>query len=106
LQYEKDRELSEWRIESRGDFEKEISLHEDVFDLISEGNSIEIKNKTKNDINGKIKICYKNLQSGELYGSNAYLVSVDGLKSGETKQFFPKYFHSENSRVIYIKYDQ
>ncbi|MGN0485707.1 MAG: hypothetical protein ACI4GB_00585 [Acutalibacteraceae bacterium] len=106
LPYQKDMKFSLWSMENRVDFAQEISLYDDVFDVKCEGNYIEIKNKTQNDISGKIKICYKNLQSQTLYGSDAYLLSVDGLKKGETKQIFSRYLDSEKSRVIYIKYDQ
>ncbi|MGN1116999.1 MAG: hypothetical protein ACI4RU_00150 [Acutalibacteraceae bacterium] len=106
LKFTEDMVLTAWRVEDRVDFENDISLHDDVFEISGEGNSIEIKNISQNDIDGEIKICYKHLQSQELYSGNAFLLSVDGLKSGETKQLFPKYFNSDNSRVIYISYDK
>lgn len=106
LKFTEDMVLTAWRVEDRVDFENDISLHDDVFEIMGEGNSIEIKNISQNDIKGKIKICYKHLQSQDLYSGNAFLLSVDGLKSGETKQLFPKYFNSDNSRVIYISYDK
>ncbi|MGN0443446.1 MAG: hypothetical protein ACI4F5_02385 [Acutalibacteraceae bacterium] len=106
LKFAEDMVLTAWRVEDRVDFENDISLHDDVFEITGEGNSIEIKNISQNDIKGKIKICYKHLQSQELYSSNAFLLSVDGLERGETKQLFPKYFNSDNSKVIYISYDK
>ncbi|MGN1194474.1 MAG: hypothetical protein ACI4SB_03230, partial [Acutalibacteraceae bacterium] len=106
LKYEKDMEFSSWSIENSIYYEQGFSLNKDTFDIKCEGDYIEIKNKTQDDIDGKIKICYKNLQNEKLYSNNAYLVSVDGLKKGETKQLFPKYLDSENSRVIYIEYDK
>lgn len=106
LKYEKNTEFSLWSIESRVDYEQGFSLYEDVFDIRCEGNYIEIKNKTENDIDGKIKICCKNLQNESLYTGNAYLISADGLKKGETKQLFSKYLNAESSRVIYIEYDK
>lgn len=106
LKFTEDMTLTAWRVEDRVNFENDISLHDDVFEISGEENSIEIKNISQNDIKGKIKICYKHLQSQDIYSGNAFLLNIDGLKSGETKQLFPKYFNSDNSRVIYISYDK
>lgn len=104
--YQSEANLSFLSVENRVNFDCKLSLHEDIFDVRCDGNSIEIRNKTPDDITGNIKICYKNLQDENLFTDKAYLVSADGLKSGETKQLFPKYFDAQSSRVIYIEYDK
>ncbi|MGN1419473.1 MAG: hypothetical protein ACI4W6_09105 [Acutalibacteraceae bacterium] len=106
MKYKENMDFSAWRVENKINFEQELSLYENIFDVHCENGSIEIKNKTENNIDATIKICYKNLQSKNLYTANAYLVSISGLKSGESKQIFPEYLDAENGRAIYIEYDK
>ncbi|MGN1349194.1 MAG: hypothetical protein ACI4VI_09645, partial [Acutalibacteraceae bacterium] len=50
LKFTEDMVLTAWRVEDRVDFENDISLHDDVFEIMGEGNSIEIKYISQNDI--------------------------------------------------------
>lgn len=106
MKYKKDMIFSAWSMENRVDFQHDFALCDETFGITFENNYIEIKNLTQNDIDEKIKICYKNLVAENLYDNKAYTVSVTGLKSGEMKQLFPKHFDSENSRIIFIEYDK
>lgn len=106
MKYKKDMKFSAWSVENRSDFEQNLSLHEDIFNVKCEGNYIEIKNRSQSDVGGRIRICYKNLLAENLYDNKAYTVSVTGLHGGEMKQLFPKHFDSENSRIIFIEYDK
>lgn len=106
LKYKKKTKFGSWNIENRVDFNGKFSLCEDVFDIRCDGDCIEIKSRIANDIDGEIKICYKNFQSEKLFTCEAFLISADGLKSGETKQLFPKHFDAQNSRIIYIEYEK
>lgn len=106
MKYKKDMIFSAWSLEEKVDFQHDFALYDEIFGIAYENNLIEIKNLTQNDIDGKIKICYKNLAAENLYDNKAYTVTVTGLKKGEMKQLFPKHFHSENSRIIFIEYDK
>ena len=106
LKYKKDMAFSSWSVENVITFEQGLDLKNDIFDVRCEADYIEIKNTTKNDIDGKIKICYKNMTAENVYGNYAYTISVDGLKSGESKQLYPKHLDPGNCTVMYVKYDQ
>lgn len=93
-----------WSTENEIVFDEPFDVMDDLFEIVCENGVLSIKNKTENDTDKTIYICYKTeLFDDVLSGSVSYRMKVGKIKTGETKELFSKNVH-KNSKVIYVKF--
>ena len=84
-------------------FSDPLSLHEDLIEIQTVGNAMNVTNISGLDISGDIVIYYKNSSSDMLYGGITYRVRIEGgLKAGEIRQIMPSHFSAEGSRIMFV----
>lgn len=96
--------LPEFETEHVTFFQKEPSLHKDVFEIATKPGSIEIKNISDKDIEGPIYIYYKTKTSGCYQGGITYRVQVAKLGAGESYSAYAGHFYGEESQVMFVDY--
>lgn len=85
------------------DFEKPISLREDILQIQVLEGAINIMNISGEDIDGTILLCYKNISNGVYHGGIAYRVRLEGgLKAGEVKQIMGTHFRQDGSEILFV----
>lgn len=88
-------------------FEEKVSMSENAIKVIGGQNSITITNITETDINGKIIVCYKNVEDGEYLGGIAYRASVpNGLAAGESVALSTNHYNPETCEIIFVSYGE
>lgn len=84
-------------------FSDPLSLHEDLIEIQTVGNAMNVTNISGVDILTDIVIYYKNSSSDMLYGGITYRVRIEGgLKAGEIRQIMPSHFSAEGSRIMFV----
>lgn len=92
-----------WSSENEILFSEPLSVMEETFEIQCTDGALFIKNKSKEDVDETIYICYKSVIDGNLSGSVSFRMKTGNIKSGETKQLFSDNV-KKNSKVIYVKY--
>lgn len=92
-----------WSSENEILFSEPLSVKEETFEIQCTDGALFIKNKSKENVDGTIYICYKSVIDGNLSGSVSFRMKTGNIKSGETKQLFSDNV-KKNSKVIYVKY--
>lgn len=84
-------------------FSEGISMHEDQLSIQSFEGAINIKNISGQDITGDIKIYYKNIADGVLYGGITYMARIEGgLAAGEIRQIVPSHYSANGSVILFV----
>ena len=86
------------------EFQEEPSLYPQVFEITALNHSIDIKNISKNNIDGDIYVYYKT-KVGDLYmGGITYRAKVSDLASGEEKSAYAGHFYENDSEILFVTY--
>lgn len=86
------------------EFQEEPSLYPQVFEITALSHSIDIKNISKNNIDGDIYVYYKT-KVGDLYmGGITYRAKVSDLASGEEKSAYAGHFYENDSEILFVTY--
>ena len=86
------------------EFQEEPSLYPQVFEITALSHSIDIKNISKNNIDGDIYVYYKT-KVGDLYmGGITYRAKVSDLASGEEKSAYASHFYGSDSEILFVTY--
>ncbi len=97
--------IKEIRVENRVDFEDKLSLHEDVFLLQANNQTINIKNISNEKIDSDIYVYYKNKDAdGNYFGGITFRSKADGLQPGEIKQLPASHYQKADSEVLFVDY--
>ena len=87
-------------------FDKEPSLHEDVFAISGTENGIELRNLTDKEISGPIYVYYKTRTADGFGGGITYRVTVPGLAAKGVYKASVSHFWPGSSQVMFIDYAQ
>lgn len=90
---------------ARADFENQIGLMRETFEIDVHDKIINIKNISGADIDSDIYLYYKKKdKDGNYFGGITFRTKADGLKAGELKQLPASHFDLSDSEVIFIDY--
>lgn len=97
--------IVEIRGDTRADFEGELGLMRNTFELYVNDKIINVKNISSADIESDIYLYYKKKdKDGSYFGGITFRTKADGLKAGELKQLPASHFSLVDSEVIFIDY--
>lgn len=86
------------------EFQEEPSLYPQVFEITALSHSIDIKNISKNNIDGDIYVYYKTKVSDLYMGGITYRAKVSDLASGEEKSAYAGHFYENDSEILFVTY--
>ena len=104
--YSEDATFTDWKIENKVVYPENKTVNKDVFSFNTMDGFIEIKNISNKNIKGNIYICYKKVDDDIYMGAQTYRVTVDGLKSGESKKVDANHFNKNMYEIIFVDYDK
>lgn len=97
--------INQFSAENRINFEKELTLHSDVFTLTELNGIFNIRNNTDTDIAADIYVYYKKKNSdGSYFGGITFRTKAEGLAANELKQLSASHFDPKDSEVLFIEY--
>lgn len=79
-----------------------VSLHEDLFDITTEQNTITVTNCGDSAVS-QVYVYYKNASGDLLLGGITYRVGLTDLGPGETQSCYAGHF-SDGSRLLFVTY--
>ena len=83
-------------------FSEPLSLHEDLFDITTEQNTITVTNCGDSAVS-QVYVYYKNASGDLLLGGITYRVGLTDLGPGETQSCYAGHF-SDGSRLLFVTY--
>ena len=87
-------------------FDKEPSLHEDIFVISGTETGIELRNRTDSEISGPIYVYYKTRTADGFFGGITYRVTISGLGANGIFSTAVNHFWPGSSQVMFIDYVQ
>lgn len=102
----KNEKLLEFRAENRVDFNKKLSLYENIFILQANNGTINIKNISEKDIDTDIFVYYKKKEDdGNYFGGMTFRTrAAGGLGAGKIAQLPASNFNLSDSEVLFVDY--
>ena len=86
-------------------FEEPISMHDDMFEITTNGNAVTVKNLTDTDFS-QVYLCYKNANGDALVGGISYRCTIGALAAGESKSGATSHLSEGASRLMFVGYVQ
>ena len=83
-------------------FSEPLSLHEDLFDITTEQNTITVTNRGDSAVS-QVYVYYKNASGDLLLGGITYRAGLTDLGPGETQRCYAGHF-SDGSRLLFVTY--
>ena len=83
-------------------FSEPLSLHEDLFDITTEQNTITVTNRGDSAVS-QVYVYYKNASGDLLLGGITYRAGLTDLGPGETQSCYAGHF-SDGSRLLFVTY--
>lgn len=85
------------------EFPEAPSLHTDVYQLLSENNSLTVVNVSEKTVTAG-RIFYKTKAENGLFGGITYMLSVPELAPGASTTISSGHYHQDNSRIMFVTY--
>lgn len=97
--------INSFTAENRVDFEKPLTINEDIFTLTEHDSIFNIRNISNTDIASDIYVYYKKMDAeGNYFGGITFRTKAQGLESGELKQIPASHFNPQDSEVLFIDF--
>ncbi len=104
---EENEKIIDFKPQNRVDFEHNISIKEEKIELMTMDRVLNIKNISGKDISADVFVYYKKIdENGDYFGGITFRSRAQGLKNGELKQLPASNFDVQNSKVIFVDYQE
>ena len=104
--YNPDKVYTGWKIDNIINFEKELVMNEDKYEIQIMDGSISVKNVSGEDITSDIFIYYKETNEDLLNGSITHRIRIAGLKADAQTYVKSNNVDKDNCQIIFTEYDK
>lgn len=88
-------------------FPEPMSVCSDKFELTGGNGYLDVKNISGEDIDGLVRVFYKNASKDLLYGGITYMATLkEGIGAGETIRIVTGHYSESGSRIIHVVYGE